>query len=430
MSKKIFDIIPPTIKVNNIFKKDASKSPHPSCRSGDKFLRKAPSFMAGWRGLLLKITLVFCSIFGLIFFLNSQSKLILYVQPLKEEVKLEEDFRVDVSQESLNLEERIIPGQFFVKEEKKLETFQSTGNDFEEGSAKGIIRVYNTYSPPTPVSLKEGTRFLAAKGGKIFKAKEKIFLPSAKVQNGKIIPGFKDIEVIAQEAGEDYNIEPSKFSVPGLAGTALYYSLWAESEKNMEGGFKKPVKKITLDDLENAKNTLKIKLEEIAKNSLKNEISEDIILDEKLIFVEDFESSCQGQPETLTPGFNCEGSVKVKGMGFSFSDLKELIIYFILNKIPPSKNIKEDSLDLVFSPKNISSESGSIVFNIEAKVNVYELFNEDAFLSEIKGNSKEMIEKIVSESYHQIKNIEFKFWPFWVKKAPEQKERIKIELKF
>jgi hypothetical protein len=410
MPRKILDISPPT-------KKPQTLSP--------EGLEKKPYFP-----LWLKITLTLGLVFGAIIWLSLQSKLTLYLKPQTELVKFQQTLEVNISQNEVDFQKKIIPGRFFTQEKEKWQTFQATGQDFEEGKAQGIIRVYNVHTPPTPITLRAKTRFLSSEGGKIFRAPQKIYLPAAKIKNGKVIPSSVEVKVVAQEAGEDYNIGPSKFSVPGLAGTPFYYTIWAESESNMEGGFKREVKKVTSEDIENAKRVLKEKLWELAKNSLESEISGDFVLNEKAIFEEDSQISCLVEQEAHLSEFNCQGKIKLKGLGFRVSDLKEFATQFVLNKISSSKELYGDSLNLNFSIKSLIPEQGKMIIDLEIQAEIYNKIPQELFLSQIKGKSQTEIEKIVFENYPQIEKVKFKFWPFWIKIAPKNLDRIKIELTF
>lgn len=427
MPKKIFDIVPP----KRVAQKNARSVPEGSLRIEEipetgKSFKKKKSFSR----FLLKLIVVLCLVSVPIGILTLRSKLILTLQPVQEKIEFEEEIEVNISQTAMDFQKKIIPGKLFETEKEKWEVFQSTGKDFEGGKAQGVIKVYNTHTPPTPITLIATTRFLSSQDGKTFRAPEKIYLPPAEIKNGKVIPGSKEVQVEAQEMGEEYNIGPSKFSVPALAGTALYYNIWAESTAPMESGFKREIKKITSEDLESAKNALKKKLEDLARNSLKSEVSRDFTLEDEAIFEEEPQVSCFQEAGTKVSEFSCQGRIKAVGLGFKTVDLKEFAIQFILSKIPSSKKLYHQSLNLSFFPKKLLREEERMILNLKMGGEIYEELNQDIFLSQIQGKSQEQIKKIIFEDYPQIENAEFKFWPFWIQKAPKTLERIEIGWKF
>jgi len=218
--------------------------------------------------------------------------------------------------------------------------------------------------------------------------------------------------------------------VPGLSGNSLYYSVWAESKEGMKGGFKKKVKKVLTKDLENAKKNLQDSLYSVLVDSLKNKIPEGYILENKAISKESQEISCLAKPEDHVSEFNCKAKMKVKGFAFSSEDLKKLSISLISNKISSDEDIYQKSLELKSLPLSLFPEEGKMILDLEIQGEIYKKVPRELILSKIIGNSKEEIKKIVFENYPQTKILKIKFWPFWVKKAPEKVERIKLKLTF
>jgi len=96
-----------------------------------------------------------------------------------------------------------------------------------EYKATGIITIYNTYSS-SPQTLVKTTRFVS-EGGKLFRTTKTIVVPGADASSGKIVPGSTTVEVIASEPGNEYNIGPSTFSIPGFKGTPKYLAFYGES---------------------------------------------------------------------------------------------------------------------------------------------------------------------------------------------------------
>ncbi len=439
MPKKIFDIIPP----KNHKKKSTVGVPERSIdideesfEIEEKPLSRIPAakIPKKKRGFFFKffVGLVVIVILALVPFviLSFQSKMSLTLQFAQEDVSFQEEVEVDVNQEVADMEAKIIPGKIFEIEEGKWETFPATGKDFEGKKAEGVITVFNAHTPPTPVSLIVNTRFLSSQDGKTFIAPERIYIAAAQIKNGKTIPGSKEVKVEAQEEGEDYNIGPSKFSLPGLLGGALYYSVWGESTEAMTGGVKKEIKKVTKEDLEEAKKLLQQRLVELAATSLKKEITQGFVLEEKTVFEKNSEVSCFQEPEAKVDDFTCEGKIEAGGLVFKKADLEELTEQHFLNNIPPEKKLYRESLTLEFSPKRIEAEQGKMSLNLVIKGKIYADIPREAFVSQIQGKSQEDIKRIILEDYPQIAKAEFRFWPFWIKRAPKALERIEIDWKF
>ncbi len=374
---------------------------------------------------LILIFIVICIIS--VVFLSLQNKMIVTINPLLEPVDSKEEVKVSVSQLTSDFEEKVIPGQFFKTEEEEWNIFQSTGSGEEGGKAEGFVTVYNSHSPARSVVLVEQTRFLSAQEGKTFRVQEKIILPPATNQSGKLVPSSAKVKVVAQEAGESYNISASNFSVPGLAGSELYYSVWAESFEPMIGGFESEVKVVTKEDLETAQESLEQKLEEVARESLKRVIPDGFSLVSDSVFFEDFQSSCFQEQGSYATEFNCYGKIQATGLGFKRSDLRELIKKFITLLISGDKRLSEESLVYDFSSKGSITKSGSIILDINMTGQVYEEINKDVFISQLMGKNKDGIKSMIERDYPQIQSVEIKFWPFWIQSAPKNEEKIILE---
>lgn len=425
--KKIFDILSPEQKPSKDFGENLAE-PTRARRVSKKESQK--KFLSGfWLKLILVISALF--VIGIVFtVLSFKAKLTLTLKITEEPMNFQEEVGIAVSQTVPDIQNKIIPAKLFEAEKEKWQTFQSTGLATEEGKAKGIIKVYNAHTPPRSVSLVANTRFLSSEGGKIFKVPEKLYLPAAQIKNGKTTPSITEVEVVAQEGGEDYNTGPSKFSVPGLTGTALYYSIFAESTQAMEGGFKKEVKKVITEDIVAAENSLKTKLEELIEVALRNKLPEGFVLRSDLIFAQEVDVSCPQKAGEKVAEFNCQGKIKAKGLSFNLNDLKEFALKFAASKIPSTKKIREETLKLEFSSKGVLSEEAKAILEIKIGLNISEEIDQDILLSRLEGKNQKQIEEIISQDYPQVESATFKFWPFWIKKAPKDTERINLSLIF
>lgn len=101
--------------------------------------------------------------------------------------------------------------------------------------AEGTILVYNKHQT-APVRLVTNTRFEA--NGLIFRIKDSVVVPGYTTdQEGNVNPGVITAEVFADEAGEEYNLPPSNFTIPGFAGEDEFDNVYAESIETFSGGF-------------------------------------------------------------------------------------------------------------------------------------------------------------------------------------------------
>lgn len=112
------------------------------------------------------------------------------------------------------------------------EVVPSQGMVHAEDKASGNITIYNNYQT-TPLKLVATTRF-ATPEGLIFRVPADVVVP------GKVgaTPGQVTVTVQADQAGANYNVAATRFTVPGLKSSGkMYEQVYAESSSPMVGGF-------------------------------------------------------------------------------------------------------------------------------------------------------------------------------------------------
>ncbi|MDP3982327.1 MAG: hypothetical protein Q8P70_02160 [bacterium] len=160
----------------------------------------------------------------------------------------------------------IMPGEELVfqmaeRDWTEEDTFPVSGKETIAEQAEGIIRVFNTST--SNQTLVATTRFMS-EDGKLFRSLERVVVPASGKEGSRTVPGQKDVRVRAAEAGEEYNIPTSKFSIPGLSTLPLYTQIYGESLEPMKGGMKREVSTVRDEDMEKAKEVITLKAKERA----------------------------------------------------------------------------------------------------------------------------------------------------------------------
>lgn len=109
------------------------------------------------------------------------------------------------------------------------QSVQGSGTRQVSSSATGTITVYNARA--VAQRLVTGTRFATA-AGLVFKIHKPLTVPAGTATK----PGSVTATVYADQPGATYNVGPSSFTLPGLAGTALATEVYARSTASMTGG--------------------------------------------------------------------------------------------------------------------------------------------------------------------------------------------------
>lgn len=429
MAKKMFDILPPDLAkkiekgIESLGKEDKKTNRNKKHRGKNQKERRFPL-----REVLVGSGVLLLIVAGILYFKLQKAEVLIW--PKTEILSFKEQISADDSIESVDIAGNIIPVKYFEEEKELWQEFSATGNASNEGRAEGTIVVYNNYSPASPITLKSGTHFLSD-SGKYFVALSKIVIPAAKKQGSKTVPGSVEVKVQAIEGGESYNIKASKFSVPKLAGTSYYYSVYAESSEPMTGGFSTEIKKVTESDIQNAKDVVTKKLLDDTYNSLLSKIPEEYIVLEGAVTAEITEAESAVKADSVIDKFNYQAKAKARALAFKKSDIEELLKEYIASNIPDSRELLENSLDIQYTPQTVDINEGKMVLELEFSVKTYQSIDKNDFISLFRDKSSDQIKELINSRLgSEVSSIEVNFWPFWTTKAPKDKNKINLDLKF
>ena len=406
-SKKILDIFPPKPSRRRLEKKEplsVSKS--------------NPIGKIAWVAVLLILTAgALCQF---VF-----ARVEISVWPETEVLNLDERVTIDSKAVELKIPAKVIPGKFIEEEKELSQEFPSSGKTSKESKAQGQIKVYNAHST-SPQVLVATTRFISD-AGKLFRSVKKETIPGGKYEKGKLVPGTLDIEVVAAEPGEDYNIGPSSFSLPGFTGTERYYSVYGKSFSPMTGGFKGEVAQVTQGDLQRAKSILIENLKKESKNSFSEKLSEGLVVLDETISQEIIEATGTAEVGAEIQSFYFRVKIKSKGLGFLKQDLDNFAKEFISLNISENKKIQPETLKIDYSQESINMNLGQIVLNLQISSKIYSDIDIISIEKLLFGKSMKE-SQILLENQAKVTKVEVKPWPFWLNKVPQNTEKVNIKL--
>lgn len=420
MVKKILDISPPKPTTQSFFQKDREKPFSIEKKVGPPLFKKGLKIKRKVVGWLIPLVLIFAGI--LIHFILSQ--VIIEIWPKTEILAFETRLTVDESVEKINFLANLIPGVNFQEEKTFSQEFAVTGKKLIEKKAEGVIRVINDSQQEQ--ILVAGTRFqpslekfrpsLESGENPWFRTVERIVIPAK---------SYKDVKVVADAPGEKYNIEPSTFSVPGLAGTPQYTLLYGKSFEPMKGGFKKEVRVLTQEDLKIAEELLKEKAVKETEEALKAKIPPEFIVLEKAAKTEILETFSLAKTGDELEKFTFQVKARAKIISFKKEELENFSKEFIISQIPTDKKLNQKNLKINYLPKIIDHEKGKIILSLNLEVKVYFGIDE-MFLKQGLAGKSLAESQLLLQNQPEIKIVKIRFFPFWLKKVPENLEKIKI----
>lgn len=310
--------------------------------------------------------------------------------------------------------------------------FNSSGDKSASNQkAHGIITIYNEYSSSTQ-PLVATTRFLS-ENGKIFRLVKGVIVPGTSNVGGEVKPGAVEAEVIADEAGDAYNIEPARFTIPGFQGSGneKYSKFYAKSSKAMTGGKngESSVKSVTESDIANAKNSIATDIQQKAKEQIKNEYGQsEVVLDDALNIENIIYSSSANNGE-IADSFTLTARGKANAVIFDQGDVFELAAGQInKNKDKASATVGKDSISLEFGKADVDFAKGTMLIRAHATGKVADAIDLSNLKKGILGKSEEDF-KAYLKSYNQITGAEIEYWPPFISgKIPTYESRVNIIL--
>lgn len=345
------------------------------------------------------------------------------ISPKKETIRFETEISADKNIDSVSFSDNSVPGQVFQIEMEDSRKFPTTGEKEVEEKARGTITVYNQYSS-SPQTLVKTTRFLS-EGGKLFRLVETTVIPGATIEGGEIIPSSKDIEVEADEPGESYNIGPSKFTIPGFEGTAKYTAFYGESSEAMSGGAVGKMRVATKEDVEGAIEIVSLELKNKVQEQFDKKIPSELKLLKETQSLEVVESDSTLKPDE--PGKDFVVTVKARAWGLAFKeeDIFYLIEKNIGDKISENKMLIPSTIKVDYKNTETDLAQGKASFNCQVEADAAWRIDESKVKDDLAGKEEVEVRKYLS-GLSEIESAKVVFWPFWVKKIPTNKDRIKI----
>lgn len=326
--------------------------------------------------------------------------------------------------------ELVIPAKIIEREDSITNSFNSTGkknsaSDLSKKS-KGKIIVFNEYSSESQ-QLVATTRFIS-EDGKLFRLAKSVTVPG--MSNSQ--PGSVEAEVIADQLGEEYNIGPSSFKIPGFEGSPKYEKFYAKSNSSMSGGGTSEqsggISIISQSDIDNAKKDSELKLKEKIIDEIRNEMGEEKIILENAVEISILESSSSSKVNEVSSSFDYKVKGKVKLIVFSESDLKK-VIGEIYNEANQEKKISDfSSIKVSYGISSADFEQEIVNIRFQSEILVDSSINWDEFKLKMLNKNEDQIKEILKE-YPQIEKINIDFWPrFMSQKIPQYENRVTVEV--
>lgn len=337
----------------------------------------------------------------------------------------------DTNVSSINFDSETIPAKSVSAESSISESFNATGNkSVSNQKARGKITIYNEYSNSSQ-PLVATTRFLSS-DGKIFRLVNGVTIPGMETSGGETKPGTVEASVIADEAGESFNIGPDKFSIPGFQGSGndKYTKFYAKSTENMSGGGSgnQTANYITDEDVASAKTKALAKFNEDIKNKLKESAGENVVILDDVIQGNEPVYKLSNSSGDVVDSFQITVQGQVKAIVVGKNDLDEMIAKMLSKAGDGKANIDNNSIKIDFGKSSVDFSAGTIDIKFHATGEIVPNLNLDAMKEEILGKNNEELTAYLS-TFSDIKEANVEYKPSFINgRIPGIKSRVEIIL--
>jgi len=345
----------------------------------------------------------------------------------RKTTQLQMNFAVELNKNTsvLDATKNILPAQLIQIQKDISRDFTVNNKQVLKSKAQGEISIYNNYSSK-PQTLVATTRFVA-EGGKLFRLVNKVTVPGALVENGKIIPRSIKAAVIADQTGPEYNIVPTKFSIPGFMGDPRYLGFYGVSEKPMIGGANGQVNVVTKDFINNSIDSLKDEALKLAQTDLQNRITSDFTLLDgaskgKVVSAKSNVSAGESADSlhlTLTAEYDA--------IVFNMKDLKSLGTKLLEKNTPKDQEVVASTVSLTPTVGSADFDKGILVLELASKALTAKPIDKNDIRSKILGFKSQDISNMFSQN-EAVEEAKLTFWPFWVSSVPANPSRVKVNV--
>lgn len=327
----------------------------------------------------------------------------------------------DKSITTIDNEASRIPGQVFMQKTNVSSKFPATGQKNIERKATGLITIYNAYSS-APQALVANTRFTSP-DGKVFRLVNAVTVPGAQIESGKILPSSVVADVIADKAGDGYNIGPvAKFTIPGFSGTPKYEGFYGESKAAFTGGFIGAGKVATDEDIKTAKTKATESLESSLRTLIAAQMPSDfLVLPEAMVFTLTKQTVI---PEAGTDGqFNVLSEGQVSLIAFREKDLLDFLRGRVAAEKGSDFEIIGENKD--FGVAKVDLTAGRVSFALTYTAQLRRALDLTGFMSQIVGKSEDELKTVIA-GVPGISGGTANLWPFYVRTVTKDTERVTV----
>lgn len=392
-------------------------------------VKKEPPRPKTRKKILPKMIFWFCLIAAVIVLgktvLSNFSSATIRITPNQEFINIDSQLKADRGTGASNLAFEIMQ-----IEHEESQALTATGISKEGRKARGRIVLYNTTS--IAQKLVSQTRF-EAPDGKIFRIQEPVN-----------VPGNSSVEAVvyADKPGQEYNTGLVDFTIPGFKGTPKYEKIYGRSKTEMAGGATGTTLVASEDDINNARNVLKQKIENYLTENISKQIPDGYLFYHgalKIDFSDDPDNPQVGDAAASLAslrsgpaGFTFKEKGKATGFLIKKDDLSKVLAANYIQGQGNNININlvnPDKLEFILLSRN--ADDTEITFNLKGRGHFAWNIDTDSLikaLMDVKDKNYTAVFANPPAGGPNIEKAEIIFKPSWWRSLPKNQNRIHLEI--
>jgi hypothetical protein len=405
-----------------------------SIKKADKFFRgsrkmKKDFEIARVGGGAKKFFVVFAGIFALLatsavaYFLFPKATIALQIKSQEKSVAL--DLTASAERNTTNIDDKTLPANLEQITKEVTQDFDVTGSKEGGSKATGQAVIYNEFSGENQPLV--ATTRLETDDGKIFRITKSVSVPGMTNIGSEIKPGAIQVDIVADQPGDSYNIDPTSFKITGFKDTpAKYEKFYAKSSGSMTGGSLGAAKIITAQDITSAKEKMVASSKKAAVQELKSNIPSDRKIFDDAVQVEVSNISTSDTAGAEKEKVSVTAKVRAITLSFQEADVKKIMKENLAQSGANEGEISFDSpITYILADSNFEQKT----LNFQAKTNakIGADLDVENFKKGILGKTAEDVQTY-AKNFPAIQKIDITFWPFFVKRIPMMEGRVEIKV--
>jgi hypothetical protein len=375
---------------------------------------KVPNFFSFRKKLLLGGLVIILLAIGWYFAYVVLPKATVTIVTDSSDINSTLDLTLDTAAGTVDTAKAVVPGQ--TKQEQKSNTQQvpATGTQNKGVKATGSVTLTNCSADGAAVSIPAGTGVSA--NGMTFITQKTIDLQTS-TPGCKAFGGFTsaDVNVVAQQAGTSYNINASTFTVAGFS------NVQGTSSVAMTGGTDNNVKVVQQSDIDAAKQKLTAAQDQTA---IKKQLQSELETDKLYAIPASFSAGTPNVNTNNNVGDEADNvtvtqSTTYTMFGVHKDDLSKLVEAAAMKQIDTSKqSLLNDGVDDARITVPSPGPGPQLKISLAATSTAGPKLDIEAIKNEIVGMKSGNVQDKIKENIG-VKDVEVKYSPFWVTKAPK-----------